>query len=286
MSTHPYIPLYVDDYDAHTGHLTPEEDGMYGRLLRLAWRTPGCSLPNDLPWIKRKVRAQTESHERVVERVIEEFFRSVRGRLVQKRLRDEYADISRKKSARKEAGKKGGKAKALKTQEERPSIATVLPQDTRAFPEPEPKPERIETTTIAPDRDWKAMIAQAALAAGKMADMTRPLMHSAADLRPLIEPLSGEPCTWAEALEAITIVAIRQGAKNKPIQSWKWIHADAWALRDKRLNANAPPVSAPVIPFRAGVGSPSLTDKIAADNDEARRRTLAMLDEQEAKNGR
>lgn len=141
MSTHPYIPLYVDDYDAATAHLSIEEDGAYSRLLRLCWRTQGCSLPNDPTWIARKIRLSPEEYDRIAKPVIDEFFRLTRGRLVQKRLRDEYDDISRKKSARKSAGKKGGAAKALKIKENEPSNASDLPADMRAFPYPEPNPE-------------------------------------------------------------------------------------------------------------------------------------------------
>lgn len=142
MSTHPYLPLYVDDYEAATAHLTPEEDGIYNRLLRLCWRTPGCSLPNDAAWIARKVRLSTADYERVAKPVVEEFFKVSRGRLIQKRLKAEYDDISRKKSARAKAGKKGGDAKALKTNETDPSNATVLPAHAGAFPNPEPEPDK------------------------------------------------------------------------------------------------------------------------------------------------
>lgn len=141
MSTHPYIPLYVDDYDAATAHLSVEEDGAYSRLLRLCWRTPGCSLPNDPAWIARKIRLSPEDFARVAQPVLDEFFKLARGRLVQKRLRDEYDDISRKKSARKNAGKKGGDAKARKTKDIDPSNASDLPGYARAFPEPNPEPE-------------------------------------------------------------------------------------------------------------------------------------------------
>lgn len=139
--THPYMPLYVDDYEAATAHLTAEEDGVYSRLMRLCWRTPGCSLPNDPAWIARKIRLSVSDYERVARPVIEEFFKIVRGRLVQKRLKEEYDTISRKKSARVKAGKKGGDAKALKSLDKTPSNATDLPSDTRAFPEPTPEPE-------------------------------------------------------------------------------------------------------------------------------------------------
>jgi len=143
MSTHPYMPLYVDDYDAHTAHLSAAEDGVYMRLLRLCWRTPGCSLPNDPAWIARKVRLTPEQFDEIAQPVLDEFFRVSRGRLVQKRLKAEYDDISRKKSARQKAGKAGGDAKARKTKDNVPSNATALPVHMCAFPEPEPKPEPI-----------------------------------------------------------------------------------------------------------------------------------------------
>lgn len=148
MSTHPYLPLYVDDYEAATAHLTAAEDGVYSRLLRLCWRTPGCSLPNDDAWIARKIRLSAAEFAKVAKPVIEEFFSVQRGRLIQKRLKAEYENISRKKSARVNAGKMGGAAKTLKTKETAPSNASVLPAHTRAFPEPYPEPEKIDEPTV------------------------------------------------------------------------------------------------------------------------------------------
>lgn len=142
MSTHPYLPLYVDDYEAATAHLTAAEDGVYSRLLRLCWRTPGCSLPNDHAWIARKIRVSPKDFDTTARPVLEEFFKLSRGRLIQKRLKAEYDDISRKKSARAKAGKKGGDAKAQKLLTFDPSNATDLPAHTGAFPNPEPEPER------------------------------------------------------------------------------------------------------------------------------------------------
>lgn len=70
MATHPCLPLWIDDYDAATAHLTPAQDGVYGRLLRLTWRTPGCSLPNDHAWISLHVRAPLS----ITEAMLKEFF--------------------------------------------------------------------------------------------------------------------------------------------------------------------------------------------------------------------
>jgi len=148
--THPYLPLYVDDFEAATAHLTIEEDGVYSRLLRLCWRTPGCSIPNDPAWIARKIRLSADDFERVARPVIDEFFRVQRGRLVQKRLKEEYDNISRKKSARKKAGSAGGSQKALNAKGNTSSNATILPAHTRAFPEPEPEPEPKEPPVVPP----------------------------------------------------------------------------------------------------------------------------------------
>jgi uncharacterized protein YdaU (DUF1376 family) len=136
--THPCLPLWVDDFEAATAHLSPEEDGVYNRLLRLTWRTAGCSLPVDHAWIARKVRMAPEHFERVGTAILTEFFRVSRGRYVQKRLKDEYDNISRKKLARQNAGKSGGLAKARKTKDNVPSNASGLPTDTRASSKPSP----------------------------------------------------------------------------------------------------------------------------------------------------
>lgn len=78
LSTHPYIPLYVDDYDAATAHLTPAEDGVYMRLMRLCWRTPGCSLPLDPIHLATQIRAPVE----IVRAMLAEFFVLRRARYV------------------------------------------------------------------------------------------------------------------------------------------------------------------------------------------------------------
>lgn len=153
--THPYIPLYVDDFEAATAHLTPEEDGVYNRLLRLCWRTPGCSVPNDDAWIARKIRLSPTDYERVARPVIDEFFRVQRGRLFQKRLREEYENITRKKSVRQKAGSAGGRQKAAKSKEKPSSIAKDLLGDTRAFPEPYPESEK-KDSPLPPKGEKKA----------------------------------------------------------------------------------------------------------------------------------
>lgn len=112
----PYIPLYVADYEADTAHLSLEEDGAYNRLLRLCWRTPGCSLPDDHSWIMRRLRVDQETFQRAVLPVLDEFFvveKTGRGsgeaRLMSPRLREEYKRVNATSKKRAEAGRKGGR---------------------------------------------------------------------------------------------------------------------------------------------------------------------------------
>lgn len=137
----PYLPLFVDDYEADTAHLTLVEDGIYSRMLRLCWRSPKCRMPNDHDWIARKIRISSEEERAAMVTVLDEFFTTRRGVIFSKRLSAEYERISVSIERRKNAGKSGGRAKALKTKESEPSNARALPW----HPEPEPEPYKKPT---------------------------------------------------------------------------------------------------------------------------------------------
>lgn len=150
----PYVPLYVVDYEADTSHLTIEEDGAYWRLLRLCWRTPNCSVPNDRKWIQRRLRVTDEVYDRSVQPVIDEFFKVKAGRLFQSRLLKEWQLANEKSKIRSEAGKKGGRPrKVLENKEKDKSNALVLPKQPEPEPEPIKKEKTIKRKTVIPD-DW------------------------------------------------------------------------------------------------------------------------------------
>lgn len=128
MGDLPHMPLFVDDFEAATAHLNLEEDGAYNRLLRLCWRTAGGSVPDDDAWIQRRMRVDPETYQRLVLPIIDEFFTRARGRVFQKRQREIFDSVSNSVHLRKEAGKKGGLAKAQKTKETASSNATILPE--------------------------------------------------------------------------------------------------------------------------------------------------------------
>lgn len=114
MSDLPYFQLYVGDYDRKTAHLSAVEDGMYFRLLRLCWTSPGCKIPADEAWIMRKTRARTEDEQAAVRAVIEEFFRRGKGKIWNDRLFLEFAKANDVHAGRVKGGKRSAAAKALK----------------------------------------------------------------------------------------------------------------------------------------------------------------------------
>jgi uncharacterized protein YdaU (DUF1376 family) len=137
-----YFPLFPDDFEADTAHLTLAEDGAYNRLLRLCWRTPGCSIPTDRDWIYRRMRATTDEDRRVIDIVLDEFFTENKQRLSNARLMREYVAANQKHERRKNAGKKGGLAKPLKNNKNGSSNAKSMLKQPEPEPEPEPEPKR------------------------------------------------------------------------------------------------------------------------------------------------
>ena len=144
MSEAPYMPFYVDDFDAATAHLTLEEDGLYNRMLRLMWRSPGCSLPDDPRWLCRQLRIDQETYIRIATHLIDEFCTRKNGKLFQRRLMREWQRVKTKIEAKKMAGKKGGDAKALKEKKMATAFASRLPW----HPEPEPEPNILPTSSL------------------------------------------------------------------------------------------------------------------------------------------
>ena len=117
MTKLPSMPLFVSDYEGDTVHRTFAEDGAYSRLLRLCWKTPGCSVPDDAAWIMRKMRASQTEYDELVKPIIEEYFKVKSGRIISERLSKEFRYATKQKRVKSKAGKAGVLAKALKNQQ-------------------------------------------------------------------------------------------------------------------------------------------------------------------------
>lgn len=68
-----YFELHLGDYEAATAHLSVLEDGIYGRLLRLYYRTEK-PIPADLKQASRLVRATSKPERDAVQQVLSDFF--------------------------------------------------------------------------------------------------------------------------------------------------------------------------------------------------------------------
>ena len=96
MAKFPHLPLWVDAYLADTLHLTHEEHGLYLMLLMTIWRSPDCKIPNDLEWVKRRLRATDNQMENLVKNLLDEFFTTTGNHITQKRLKEEYEYVKKK----------------------------------------------------------------------------------------------------------------------------------------------------------------------------------------------
>ena len=128
MSDLPFMPLWVSTYEAHTAHLSLCEDGAYNRLLRLCWRTPGGTIPADDTWVMRQMRVDAATFASTVKPMLDEFFKVRRGRYVNDKLKELFDGAHEKSERRRNAGRKGGEAKALKSKGSEPSNATAKPE--------------------------------------------------------------------------------------------------------------------------------------------------------------
>lgn len=136
MSAPPYMPFYVGDYLADTTHLTTIEHGAYLLLLATMWRAGG-SLPADDAKLSRFCRLTPAQWDRIKGTILS-FFNMEDGQITQSRLVREMERHSKAVKQRRDSGSLGGKAKALKNNENAVAGATVSPKQ----PEPEPEPKK------------------------------------------------------------------------------------------------------------------------------------------------
>lgn len=130
MTTLPYFCYFPKDMGYKIAHLTLAEDGAYHRLLRLCWTTTGCTIPNDINWIARKCLCRSQDDIDVLQSVLDEFFHIKKDRYYNKRLSEEYDKSNAKHKARVDAGKRGGHAKSLKSNNKSSSKAIAKTKQT------------------------------------------------------------------------------------------------------------------------------------------------------------
>lgn len=124
----PWMPLYVADYLADTGHLTAAEHGAYMLLIMHYWRQG--SLPTDEQVLARIGRMTPREWSRSRE-TISAFFDAD---WKHERIEEELRRANVKSTRRSQAGTRGGNAKALKNNKPAVANASELPSKSLAKP--------------------------------------------------------------------------------------------------------------------------------------------------------
>lgn len=119
----PWMPLYVADYLADTTHLSASEHGAYLLLIMNYWQKG--SLPKDDAILARICRMSSREWSKSRD-VLQALFGDG---WTHHRIDSELEKARIKSEARAECGSRGGKAKALKDNDARLAIATILPDE-------------------------------------------------------------------------------------------------------------------------------------------------------------
>ena len=99
-----WMPVYVADYLADTGHLSTVEHGAYWLLLLHYWRN-GDVLPDDPAALCRITKLTREEWERHSD-TLRALFQPKGGKLVHKRVEKELAEAFERMSARSHSARK------------------------------------------------------------------------------------------------------------------------------------------------------------------------------------
>lgn len=100
----PAIPLFGDAYLADTRHLSLEEHGAYLQLMMIAWRSPGCALPNDDTRLARMLGITPGKWSKIKAAVMDFWTLSEAG-WTQKRLSKERSYVEKKRENNSRAAK-------------------------------------------------------------------------------------------------------------------------------------------------------------------------------------
>lgn len=263
------MPFYVADYLSDTRHLSTEEHGAYLLLLMAMWRAGG-RLPNEAAKLAR-ITGLSAARWAKLEADILAFFDVHGDEIGHGRIQKEFEKYSRTSGVRAEAGSRGGKAKALKNNKTTLAKATILPEQTpnKNLPYQISEPEKIEdaNASLSPQGDepvkyhadfevtWKAY--------------------------PHVKGRSSKPKSYgywrripAETRLRLPAAIERYKARGREPNGDCGAPAMERWIRDRRFLdwLDDTPDEPPAAP--RATGPPSLTERMAAEAAEARRRVL------------
>jgi len=247
MSAPPYMPLFVGDYLADTTHLTCTEHGAYMLLLMSMWRAGGA-LPNEPKKLARFARCTAGQWARMNDTIMA-FFEVEGGFILHSRLAKELTRHSNAVEQRRQAASNGGKAKALKNNE------NTLPGASPPLCQPEPEPDTTEAKASYVEREAQAPAPKPDKLGSRLpdswepndADWTRAMEALGGDI-PAVNELDQFRDYWRSVPGAKARKAdwdatwrtwIRRAAQTKPTprKAHEPNHRQSFNSRDDRLRA-------------------------------------------------
>lgn len=116
MAEFPSMPLFTDAYLGDTTHLSTLEHGAYLLLLIVAWRNGG-HLPNDDKVLAKYARLTKPQWQRIRSTIMS-FFEVEGDNIFQSKQRKTFDAVRQVHQLRSDAGRRGGIAKSLKTDDQ------------------------------------------------------------------------------------------------------------------------------------------------------------------------
>jgi len=217
MSQFPSLPLFTDAFLADTGHLNAQETGAYLLLLMMAWRSPGCRIPDDDARMARWARVDLRTWRRIKSAVME-FWALEDGFWTQKRLSKEREIVSKRAEVARQNGVHGGRPKSLENNDTgNPAGSSRVTQKKAPNPNPISKEEYVAKATSqneteyrdARDELWRRGLPILSRITGKPADKLRSLV--------------GDYVKRAEDDASLVLHLIDKAAADKVIEPIAWI---------------------------------------------------------------
>jgi uncharacterized protein YdaU (DUF1376 family) len=274
--------------------LTLEERGAYNTCLDLIYDREG-PIPDDARWLSgwmgvtpRKWAAIRAAL--IVKGKLYEIAVDAAACLMNKRAAIEIENQSERSRKLSENGARGGRKSAetrTKANENNTPVEATPQASLKLLTRTETKTSSDDDSAGARYADWDRaslddLTAALRQAAGDALNAAAPKLHVVAPILALLRPGSGP----AADLDLDVIPAIRAAAPKVPrpgyVTRWDYFVPMITEARDRRLQG-APALGEPIPERATGPPNASLTDRIGADNAEARRRAFALMD---AQNGR
>lgn len=276
MSAPPYQKFFWGSYHKHTAHLQhAREHGAYLLLIGALWNNGG-RLPANDDVLAGYAKLSTKEWLAIKPRLMP-MFRVVRGKLTQPRVTEDLDHYKITSCKRKAAGKRGGETTARNRTGNGAANAAVLPTK----PEPESEPEYIgdggERAGAVSD-DWPEGNA-ANHAALIVAEVGSPWLDPNKSLA--LNTTTGRIAAWRRdgaswSQDVLPVIGALCAKQRGPVSSWKFFDgAIGRSIAENRAALEIPAATA------RATGPPSLTDRIAADHAEARRKAFALMDAQD-----